>query len=98
LFTTFRQFTNRETALKFATYNAADQTDKTVIPAQQILNKEIKIPSSTINAIKNKMKMLIEEVKTLYDSATESGTEVEQFNNTMHRQGKEQEACFALPP
>jgi tetratricopeptide (TPR) repeat protein len=82
-------------------YRETGRTAEALALARQILNKEIKIPSSTINAIKNKTEQLIREVKTIYDSATESGTEVELFNNIMHRQGKEQEVnspCSALPP
>jgi O-antigen ligase len=63
-------------------YRETERTEEAVTLARQILNKEIKIPSSTVNAIRNKMNMLIGEQETLYDSATESGTEVEQFNST----------------
>jgi O-antigen ligase len=66
-------------------YRETGRTEEAVTLARQILNKEIKIPSSTVNAIRNKMKMLIGEQETLYDSATESGTEVEQFNTTKPR-------------
>jgi hypothetical protein len=46
------------------------------------LSAEIKVPSRIVNAIKNKTEQLIREVEIIYDSATESGTEVEQFNST----------------
>jgi hypothetical protein len=50
------------------------------------LSMDIKVPSRIVNAIKNKTEQLMSEAETLYDSATESGTEVEQFNNTKSRQ------------
>jgi hypothetical protein len=52
-------------------YKTTDRPNEAIILAQKILDKEIKIPSSTVNAIKNKMQQLIQE----HDSENNSGIE-----------------------
>jgi O-antigen ligase len=45
-------------------YRATDRMNEAIVLAQQILDKKVKIPSSSVNAIKNKMEQLINEQKT----------------------------------
>ncbi|MDR3185180.1 MAG: O-antigen ligase family protein [Prevotellaceae bacterium] len=70
-------------------YDAAGRHDDALAVAQQIVNKEIKIPSHTIAAIKNEMRRLIER------------EENDQPNHDLTRQGEAPEATprgGALPP
>jgi tetratricopeptide (TPR) repeat protein len=82
-----QQYGEAESRLKFASamcplrfmplyqlvelYKTTGRPNEAIILAQKILDKEIKIPSSTVNAIKNKMQQLIQE----HDSENNSGME-----------------------
>jgi hypothetical protein len=41
-------------------YKETNRNEEALKLAQQILDKEVKIPSATVNAIKNEMRQLIE--------------------------------------
>jgi hypothetical protein len=58
-------------------YKTTDRPNEAIILAQKILDKEIKIPSSTINAIKNKMNQLIKETDININDSINSRTDVE---------------------
>jgi hypothetical protein len=49
-------------------YNTTDRMNEAIILARKILDKKVKIPSSTVNAIKNRMTKLIKEVEIINDS------------------------------
>jgi tetratricopeptide (TPR) repeat protein len=43
-------------------YKTTDRMNEAITLAQKILDKKVKIPSPTVNAIKNKMKQMLEEL------------------------------------
>ena len=80
-------------------YDATERRSEAIALAEQIINKPIKISSSTIIAIKREMMRLIEEEKN-NDPAPESRTS-NQTQNKSIRQGETQDlqkSGIALPP
>jgi tetratricopeptide (TPR) repeat protein len=53
-------------------YKETNRNAEALKLAQQIVEKEVKIPSSTVNAIKNKMRQMIESGQTESVPASES--------------------------
>jgi hypothetical protein len=68
-------------------YTATGRTDKARTLAQQIVNKKVKIPSTTIHVIKQKMQELIDREDGINVPESESRTNVEPINKTQPRQG-----------
>jgi hypothetical protein len=68
-------------------YTATGRTDKARTLAQQIVNKKVKIPSTTIHVIKQKMQELIDREDGINVPASESRTDVKPINKIQPRQG-----------
>jgi tetratricopeptide (TPR) repeat protein len=80
-------------------YDATGRYDDALVVAEQIINKEIKIPSPTVTAIKKEMRQLMEREEN-QAPATQSGTS-NQPNNNLTRQDETPEAVphgGVLPP
>jgi tetratricopeptide (TPR) repeat protein len=80
-------------------YDATGRHDDALAVARQIVDKEIKIPSHTVTAIKREMRQLMEREENRAP-ATQSGTSEKSNNNTI-RQGETPETVphgSALPP
>jgi tetratricopeptide (TPR) repeat protein len=67
-------------------YTATGRTDEARTLAQQIIDKKVKIPSTTIHAIKQKMRELIDREDGINVPASESRTDVEPINKIQSRQ------------
>ena len=83
-------------------YEATGNREKALALAAIIINREVKIPSATITAIKNEMRRLIETQETTSsDPATQGRTSEETDKEEKTRQGntqKVQSNGAALPP
>ena len=81
-------------------YDAADRKDEALALAKKIIDKDVKIPSHTVTAIKNEMRQLIEAQETSDETESNNPTNNEPINNKT-RQGETPEVQphgAALPP
>ncbi|MDR1340224.1 MAG: O-antigen ligase family protein [Prevotellaceae bacterium] len=66
-------------------YTATERTDEARTLAQQIIDKKVKIPSTTIHAIKQKMQELIDREEGINVPAAENRTDVKPINKIQPR-------------
>ena len=78
-------------------YEAANRKDDALVMAQIIIDKDVKIPSPTITAIKNEMQRLIDAQETDTVPEIDNRTSDEPQNDET-RQGETPEQGAALPP
>ena len=81
-------------------YNDANRKDEVYALAKKIIEKDVKVPSSTIDAIKKEMQLLIEIQETADESGATDHTSITSGNKDT-RQGetpKAQPNGAALPP
>ena len=77
--------------------SATDRKDEALAMAKIIIDKDVKIPSPTVTAIKNEMRRLIEAQETSTVPENDNRTSDEPKNNDT-RQGETPEQGAALPP
>ncbi len=81
-------------------YNTTGRRDEALILAKEIMDKDIKVPSPTINVIKNEMRQLIGAPQTTKDTTNRNRTN-HKLNNDQSWQGETPEVQphgAALPP
>ena len=94
--------TSKWMELSLCEKEAADRKDKALAMAKIIIDKDVKVPSPTITAIKNEMRRLIEALETTsdgpaFDSRTSDQPDIEETRQGAS-EGKIQPNGSALPP